>query len=368
MKRKRWLFALLLIPLALAIPLYLAASWRPHAFGTHPFPTIAKRKPSVPFALAAVVTPDLMMAPDGKRLLSFSRGGLGNAPRGLAMWDVNGESLLWKKQQQGVLDWEPLCFSPDGKTLVMAHNPGPNCCAGFVGPSLAFFDAQTGTKTRDLPMKRAAYTFESAAFAPGKKQLATSTNNGVQLWDAGSGRVTRFLDSSVLVGVPRAGHHLDVAFARDAQSVAVIWGKWRSQSKGSQMQLAGHDLGSGRKWKVPTKSPAQIEFSPDGRYLLLSARHAPNFEIVEVATGKSLWKKAIVEAPVGDGLAVWLPDSSAIVLANVNQFEMLDARTGRLLRRVSRSRRRTESFALAPDGNQIYSINADGQIRRQRLR
>ena len=369
-KRKSVYALLLALPLVAAIALYSAASWRPRALGVHPFATIAKTKTSAPVPIAAIaVTPDLMMAPDGKRLLSFSRDGSDSIPRGLAMWDVGREAMLWQKQQQDVLDWEPLGFSRDGVKLVMAHNPGPSCCVSYGGPGLAFFDAQTGTKTRDLSMKQFAYTFGSAAFAPDGKRLVTATNNGVQGWDVASGRVTKFLDARALVGETQSGYQLNIEFSREAQRAAVIWGNWKTSRKGSRMQLAVHDLGlnGGLKWKVPTGAPAQMEFSPDGRLLLLSARHSANFEIVEVATGQSLWKKAIVETFVGDGLAVWLPDSSAIVVANVDQFELLDARTGRLLRRLSRIRRRPETFVIAPDGTRIYGIDAQGHIQSQRL-
>ena len=368
MNKRVWLFALLLIPLALAIPLYSAASWRPRAVGVHPFATIIKRKTSPPVRLVTtLVWPDLMMAPDGKLLLSFSRGGLRGAARGLAMWDVNHEKMLWKKQQQGALDWMPLCFSPDGQTLVMARNPEPSCCAGHVAPGLAFFDAQTGTQKQALGLKQFAYRFDSATFAPDAKQLATATNSGVQLWNVAGQRMTHVFNEHALVGAPKRGYQLNVEFSRDAQSLALLWGDWQSQRKGSRLQLAFYDLKGGLKWKTRANAPAKIEFSPDKRWLLLSALHAPTFEIYEIATGQLMWKKSVTGGRAGDGLAVWMPDSSAVVLVNSDQFEWLDARTGRLLRRLSRLKISEQKFALAPDGNYIYGINADGKIQSQRL-
>ena len=70
-KRKFWLFAFLLIPLALGVPLYNAASWRPRAFGVHPFRASAAAK----VAFNVPLQHHLRMSPNGTRLVSFTSQG-----------------------------------------------------------------------------------------------------------------------------------------------------------------------------------------------------------------------------------------------------------------------------------------------------
>ena len=70
-------------------------------------------------------------------------------PRGMAMWDVDGEQVLWKKRQPSGYESEPLCFSPDGKTLAVANNPNGQA-SSLALPSLTILDVASGRQIATL--------------------------------------------------------------------------------------------------------------------------------------------------------------------------------------------------------------------------
>ena len=182
MRRKFWFFALLLVPLALAIPLYLASTWRAHAFGVHPF---AGQAP-VRVAPGALITGPqfrLMMARDGARLLSVSTH---SKPFGLAMWDVASGRVLWKMRQSGPRDWNPLCFSPDGQMLVMASNPNPTApVSALERPALTMFEAANGRPIAVMSERivSSSYGFTGAAFSPDGRMLRAFSDRGLTAWN-----------------------------------------------------------------------------------------------------------------------------------------------------------------------------------------
>lgn len=363
MNKRNWFYALLLaLPMALAVPLWLAASWRPQSFGAHPFGS--KSPPTTVTRSVPVARFNLMFSPDGARLLSISDAGAVGPARGLAMWDVGGKRVIWKKTQGDVLDWVPLCFSPDGQTLAMAHNPGPHCCLSFVGPGLALFDAETGKQITALKLNQFAYTFQDAAFSPDGKYLTTATEKGVQRWDVSAKNLVSERDVPSLVGDPNLGFRPNIAFSRSGERVVFNWGNWGGRSKTSQIHTAMRDLETGSKWRIPGVAPVYASFSPDGHWLLLSNRHAAQLEVRESANGRLVWHKSFVMAQPQRG--AWIPDENSVVVDAGQEFHILDAQTGQTLRTLPH--RALRNFVVSPDGAQLYLVDFDGKIWSQRLK
>ena len=123
------------------------------------------------------------------------------------------------------------------------------------------------------------------------------------------------------------------------------------------------DLSNRIQWQMPMGSLAMQSFSPDGRALLVSDSPSA-FEMRDAAKGRVLWKKSIARAAWN--ARAWRADSSVVVVDTNDEFQFLGAASGQLLRAVPHNP--SQDFVLAPDGAQIYSIDFDGHITRQRLK
>ena len=358
---KRWLFALILVPLALAVPLYSAASWRPRIVGAHPFrgqalpPVIAGARPIPPQFR-------LMMATDGARFLSISTE---SKPSGLAMWDVKAGRVGWTKPQSGPTTWQPRCFSPDGKSLLMTHNPDFATPRGISDvPALALFDAASGAQIVRFPIAGHDFppSINDASFASGGRQLIAATNEEVLVWDLATRREISHISVKLAKSPKPKGASAYLRLAPDGAHYVADWTYFVSATMPKPLRSETRDLTGRVLWQRPGAQASEFHFSPDGASLL-TVEMFDNYEMLEVKTGRSLWKKKIV----GAGIArQWRADSRAIAVHVGNEIQFLDAKTGAVTRTVALAT--AQDFAITPDGDQIYSINAQGQITRQRLR
>lgn len=125
------------------------------------------------------------------------------------------------------------------------------------------------------------------------------------------------------------------------------------------------DVATGKILKtIPwrTDGPMEYEyFSRYGRYCLFDTRDG-TFRVVEVATGKVLWKFPGNFIFVFDSLMA--DDEKTIVVRRDKEWQVRNFRTGALVRRLAYVPDLNDA-ALAPDGATLYSV-AKGTLFRQR--
>ena len=358
--KRIWLAALIAAPLALAIPLYIVASWKPQQLGLHPI----RGKALPPFVAGARPVPpqfDVMLAPDGAHLLSISSQ---CQPAGLAMWNVERKRIVWGQTQQKFTIWKPLCFSPDGKTLAMAATA--NADLPFAGhgenPKLALFDVANGQQIAALPVRDRVGYFAGATFSRDGQQLIAATNDEVRTWNVAARRETSRVE--LLSAEKRYGNFIsDVTLAPGGARFLVNSDFVGSTPTPHHLGAEMRDANGRAMWEMPAGDAPRFSFSPDGKSLLVSDQ-APVFEMRDAQTGRVRWKKTIANA--GFNARNWLFDSSAIVVDIHDEFEIWDAQTGQVIDSIAHGR--LQKFVVAPDGARLYYADFNGQIWRQRLK
>ena len=366
MKRKFWVPALLTaLPLTLAAPLWSAASWRAEPVGEHPF-ALEKTLLGTTGTFTTSIHFKVLLSPDGRHLVSYSTGSTGQSAAGLAMWDLASKRVLWQQKVDGVFGWEPLCFSPSGAQLVMARNPGPNCCISDNGSrTVGIFEADSGVQTGALSSERPGFRFQSAAFSSDGKTLVTATDRRVLVWDVAAQKIVSRVEVPVARLASNSVISASIAVSPRGQLFAANWGNDFVKSADPKFRLEVRDAGGSLKWKMPNGgAPVEMIFSPDGKLLLTRARNAV-YEVRNAATGTIIARQSAVSSPFTQ--AVWLPDSSAFLVESGENYLNLSAQTGVLTSRVTKANNFGD-FAIAPDGDGLYSISNGGQIQRQRLR
>lgn len=240
----------------------------------------------------------------------------------------------------------------------------------------------------------------AVAISPDGKTVASGSGDYVQgrdevrLWDAHNGRLLYALRA--FQGVP-----LKLAFSPDGQTLAtgtnypegrlMLWDVPTGQAR--RVFLPGN-ISSGRvingknmRYSVTNSFPAAIEtlcFSPDGKTLAAQDRNI--LSLWDVATGRRLWKlmgrkadeTAVVFSPDGKTLVNMAPTKmikhfelrpdgeNKINFTFTNgQAQLLDAKTGRLLRNLPfELNSPTTDAVFSPDGKMLalISIIYDGDV------
>ncbi|MEK6236751.1 MAG: WD40 repeat domain-containing protein, partial [Planctomycetales bacterium] len=185
---------------------------------------------------AAVTT--VAVSPDGRLIAS------GNANGNVKLWDAaSGEKQASWKAHAGQVS--QLAFSPDGARLASAGDKTVNTWSVASGKLLASLDQHAAEIT-------------SIAWNPVNSQLVSRCENGeLKIWDAESAR------SQTTITV-HGGSRGPVAFRHDGRMFATAGADgairlWDAESAQSMRRLQVGPAGGVIQ---------QIEFSPDGRYLI----------------------------------------------------------------------------------------------------
>ena len=202
---------------------------------------------------------DVVFAPAGRSLVTVSHYGE------LILWDADtGAPRLKLKRKERSLDWFPVAYTPDGKTLAVGGlGTGPlenTHTHGAFGISL--WDTQTGRLKRILT--QAGETLDEAnverlGFCPDGKTLVAQGGFGgvyVRTWNIQTGRlIRRFVTQGSAIGAGVGGSGLspdgsNVAVQGRPDNLLLLY----NPLTGAQRTLLGH---AHRVWSV--------FFSPNGK-------------------------------------------------------------------------------------------------------
>jgi RNA polymerase sigma factor (sigma-70 family) len=338
-------------------------------------------------------------APDGKTLVT---GEIVNGV--LRVWDpATGRELRQVTDCAGTVG--PFAFSPDGKTLAVAHG---NC-------AMRLLDFATG-KDRVGTHGHGSYLSSVAVTPDGQAVVTLSGDGTLRFWDPATGRqrrqrtvatdparVARFLpdgksyltvdnNSSARIhdlatGEERAAFHTDhpyhFALSPDRQTFA-SWGR------GQAVRLADVATGKPRHTlaKVAGDGPG-MAFSADGKILVVWDS-GKTVTVWDTTTGKKLREftgpSQPGPTPVGGGsipyTAALSPDGALLVFGfqgltgQPGILPVVETTTGREVARFPTAKDGACQFAFAPDGRTLAWVGwqdgtvylgevATGRVRRQ---
>ncbi|MBX9693047.1 MAG: hypothetical protein K2Z81_11730 [Cyanobacteria bacterium] len=244
-------------------------------------------------------------SPDGKNLVSCNAG-----DGAIAFWDIGtGKKArdLTGADPSSIYFMRMAAFSPDSKTMALAHSTGIDLQESATGKPLAkledplpadyvafspdgkilagcaenkicLWDTDSGKKTMtfsDTPEK-----ISSVAFSPDGKLLVSSSNdNVINLWDVATGKKVLSITGGATAG-GAAGGILSFAFTPDGTKIAVIEGNavvLRETSSGKKLQtLDGH-----------SNTVTAVAFTPDGKTLASSSLDS-SLKLWSLDTGKEI--------------------------------------------------------------------------------
>ncbi len=281
----------------------------------------------------------LIFSPDGKRLLT---GGYGPT---LRWWDLNTgkeTGTIPGARSLGALNWtDEVVVSPDGKTLAVT---GSNL-------SIHLLDATTGKErvkfTSHLPPNASAVTAIHVVFAPDGKTVISSTlgvDHHVRVWDAVTGKERMKIDTG-----PQ--NNCGLAISPD--------GKWLYQTT-LQGPIHVYDAANGKELRTIGKvdhGADRLTPSPDGR--LLGAIETDGAHVWEAATGTELyhfggpssWPTRLAFSPDSRTLALFGEEGSGAQLREVA--------TGKLRLTVGGHAGAVRGVAFSPDGRLLATGGDD---------
>jgi WD40 repeat protein len=274
----------------------------------------------------------LAFAADGKTLLSASGDGV--SAGSVRVWQLASgkETRTVSLHRPGAVGQpEPLCFSPDGQTLVLvAHEilrrKGVLNANRLDWQVVALLDVGTGEVRRKLEPQRGR--FKAAVFSSDGKILAT------------------------MEGVPQnvGGHH------SEASNAIKVW------DPATGKQLA--DLPAYADRRGPWPLGGLLAFAPDGKKLA-SAGAGASLHVWDLARGREQMERV---AGHQDGIrcVAFSPDGQAVATGSYDHtIALWDAATGRQRLRLRGHQGPVESVAFSPDGKQLASAsNFDEQTVR----
>ena len=346
--KRRWL--LLLVPLALLVWAFNAASWRPKLIGVQP--TVSPFGGLRPLRLSAFPLSRLLLSPDGKRLVSCGNDDRVNF---ILLWDVASRRMLWQRKRDFNAWLSPLAFSPDGRTLAVDET--------FVNSNenlnqIILLDVSTGKTRRDIGYAVMG-SLQSAAFLS-NRELVVSTTQGAKVVDVQTGDTIRnwkfnlpVLPNTKLPAPPQS--HISA----DGTTVLSL------QNSDSQTFIAIYDVRTGHKrgswsYKGVFRNP---RLSPDGKLWVGASQKTSMSDAYDAVTGKKLW------GPFAGGTQPWIwgADSRRLVIGGSNVLVTVEARTGKESQRAPGSPD-FQALTLAPNDDYFYTLDDNGKIYRWRAR
>jgi WD40 repeat protein len=187
---------------------------------------------------------------------------------GLHVWETAAGKEIWKKPLPNRMPGD-FTFSPDGKLLALiliAESQG-----------VELWDAATGKLLRTLEHPKNT-GIARVAFAPDGKTLATATGDRVFLWEVATGKEQARLEGKI-------GWSVGLAFTPDGKALVSASADTRAHIWDIEKRKLRFSLG--RPLDV---AGASLALSPDGRTAAVGT-HYSKIHFWDVATGKELFSE-----------------------------------------------------------------------------
>jgi WD40 repeat protein/tRNA A-37 threonylcarbamoyl transferase component Bud32 len=276
-------------------------------------------------------------SPDSKRLVAESDGQL-------QVWNARSgqEVQAVELQPPGV---PSLCFSPDGRRLVLAM---------YHGKCVKVFD-WNGEKLGAMRTLEHPRPVAAVAYSPDGKFLASGETDGFKLWNADT------LEEVRTVATPAQ----QLAFSPNSRTLFA-----------ATTNQVGRRVHTITRWAIDSRealAPLSVEvsvvpnhahhhLSRDGKILFVNqGGKSTHVRAIDTATGKELFPRRGHTAPL-HALAV-SPDGRTLASGGADQaVKLWDLPTGRVLHSLAVHADTVCGLAFSPDGKWLASASHDGTV------
>ena len=225
-----------------------------------------------------------------------------------------------------------IAYSPDGNTIASSSWNG-----------IRLWNVATG---RHIAALR-ANAVRSIAYSPDGNTIASGSNNGpIHLWDVSTGRLKTTLigHTDIVSSIVYASDGNTIATASRDKTVRL----WDATTDNAVVTLTGH-----------TDWVTSVAYSPDGN-TIVSTSLDDTVQLWDAATGEH--KTTLRGHNYYVSSAVYSPDGNTIASRGWDGVFFWDLTLGEAKATIKKSVRRTAALAYSPDGNTIAIANADGTV------
>jgi WD40 repeat protein len=267
----------------------------------------------------------LAFSPDGKNLLSGERGGE------LILWDAatGKEVRRFAGHAKRILS---LAFSSDGSRIL----------SGSEDHAAILWDAATAVQLHAY--RGHPHGVSNVGFNDEAKQVLTVSGKAIFVWDAAQGEIVRTIkpaDMTCAALSPDGRQALSGA----NNGVVTLW------DTATGKEIANRDDRS--------KAVEAVQFSPNGRWLLISCLADQNTLVWDLRSGQLAAK---LEGAAGGVCPAFNRDGSQALTMQGNDVLLWDVESGRQVASFQGHAGKVASAVFSPDGRQILSNSKDGQV------